>query len=493
LRANRRRIDRPGKNRESDFKLFIGAGPIIVRNSKTSEIVAAFVFLWSCVLKSISQTVDTQNFPLSKSENKAGTPVVKPEEKVDTSASGLAARLKEAIAIPVPGNNDYWQIEDLSKPTKNEGVLSRLLKRKELSADEITVLKKEAIQSPGNTRAKIQKLKRQFPCNSELYMLSAICTNGMLLNSSNRDEVLRGLKYAVKEAATGLISNGISLYNCESFFKIYFFMLDRLKREQAKTLGMLSEDPRMAGTKGQLINSIKAVDFLYSEKSKVSNVVNHLKKKLKSSNYIALFNPHDIKEAAHYIEKGMPKEPCKIGTASEMISYIYALALTFSHTPLLGKLVNKILSFLPDKNVSLLVRKLSINSIRRFVSFKLALAEGDREEMIKTINLILRENLMGLSKWGTAPVYFSYEADLFFNLAYVAELTPGILPNNEYLDILEKAIKAMETLAEKDMSKGHMYTDNANSHLRRLMQLKEDKKPDPNKNDKSTPDSDQVI
>lgn len=442
----------------------------------------------------LSQSADNVAVPVSKMEKKGALSLVSPEDKSDVSESGLAARLKEALAIPVPGRSDYWYIEDVSNPTKSEGVFARFLKRRELSADEITVLKKEAVQSPGNTRAKIQKLKKQFPNHSELYMLSAISTNGMLLNSSNRDEVLRGLKYAVKEAATALISNGVSLYNCESFFKIYFFMLDRLKREQAKTLGMLRENPKQAGAKGQLINAIKAVDFLYSEKSKVSTVINHLKKKLKSSNYVALFNPHDIKEAAHHIEKGTPKEPCKIGTAAEMISYIYALTLTFSHTPILGKLVNKILGLLPDKNLSLLVRKLSINSIRRFVAFKLALADGDRDELIKTANLILKENLMGLSKWGTQPVYFSYEADLFFNLAYVAELTPGILPNQEYEGVVDKAVKAMETLAEKDMSKGHVYTENANSHLRRLLQLKEDKKPDTKKNGEGAhPDSNQII
>jgi ribosomal protein L14E/L6E/L27E len=37
------------------------------------------------------------------------------------------------------------------------------------------------------------------------------------------------------------------------------------------------------------------------------------------------------------------------------------------------------------------------------------------------------------------------------------------------------AIKAMETLTEKDMSKGNLFSDNANSHLRRLTQFKDDK------------------
>lgn len=426
--------------------------------------------------KSISETVDTLKFPLAKQAKQAETPAPQQEAAPAAGESGLMTRFKEVNAIPIPGRSDYWYIEDLSMASKNEGMLSKLLKRKELTAEEITLLKKEAVQSPGNTRAKIQKLKKQYPNHSELYMLSAICTNGMLLNSSNRDEVLRGLKFAVKEAATSLLSNGVSLYNCESFFKIYFFMLDRLKREQAKVLGMLSEDPRMSKARSELISTIKQTDFLYGEKSKVNNVINHLKKKLKSSHYIALFNPMDIKEAAHYLENGNGKETCKVGTAAEMISYVYALSLNFAHTPLLSRLVSKIMSLLPDKDLSLMVRKISINSVRRFTSFKLALAEQDRDEMMKISHAIFKENLLGLSKWGSAPVYHSYEADLFFNLAYVAELTPGLFPAREYLEFADKAIKAMETLAEKDMSKGHAYTENANAHLRRLSQLKEDKK-----------------
>ncbi len=426
--------------------------------------------------KDLSQTDNGLKLPLSKEANKNGSPATKQEGGSSIADSGLGKRMKEALAIPVVGRSDYWNIEDLSASAKSEGVFSRLLKKKELSSDEITALKKDAVQSPGNTRTKIQKLKKQFPNNSELYMLSAICTNGMLLNSSNRDEVVRGLKYAVREGAIGLTSNGISLYNCESFFKIYFVMLDRFKREQAKTMGLLKEDPRLRGSQVQLAAAMKATDFLYSEKSKVSNIINHLKKKLKSSNYIALFNPKDIREAAHFIEKGTPKETCRIGTASEMISYLYAIALIFAHTPLLSKLVNKILSLLPDKNLSLFIRKISINSVRRFCSFKLALAEQDRDELMKIANGIIKENSLGLSKFGGGAVYNSYEADLFFNLAYVAELTPGILPTQEYLEVVEKAINAMQTLSEKDVSKGHAFTDSANSHLGRLVQLREDKK-----------------
>lgn len=424
------------------------------------------------MVKGLSQTLDGLNFPLSKAKK------TEPQETESTPVStdtGTSQYIKETISIPVEGKDSYWRIQDLSLSESSEGLFSKFIKRKDLDPEEISNLKKDALQSPGNTRAKVQKLKKQFPTHSELYMLSAICTHGMLLNSSNRDEVFRGMKYAAKEAATALMSNGISLYNCEAFYKIYFMMLERLKRAQAKSLGLISEDPRLANLRFPLTSAMKAVDFMISEKSKISNVLNHLKKKLKSSNYIALFNPMDIKDAAHKIEKGTPKEPCKIGTASEMISYVYAFGVTFAHTPLLSSLVDKIIRLLPDKDISLYVRKISINSIRRLTAYKLASAEGEKDEMIRIAQNIFKENLLGLSKFGNQAVYHSFEADLFFNLAYIAELTPGLFSDTEYLDVNEKAMKAMETLAEKDMSKNHSYMENANTHIRRLEQIRSDR------------------
>ncbi len=425
--------------------------------------------------KGLSQTLEGLNFPLSKAGKKTGeqqkAQAAKPSVADDSS---ISARFKEAIAIPVSGVSDYWHIEDLGQGGKSDGVLAKFLKKKDLGVDGINDLKKEAIQSPGNTRTKVLKLKKLYPYNSELYMLSAICTNGMLMNSSNRDEVLRGLKFAVREAATCLLNDGISLYNCESFFKIYFVMLDRFKRAQAKAQGMISEDPKLVGLKNQLLSAMKSIDFMLAEKSKVINVINHLKKKLKSSNYIAHFSPADIQDAANKIEKGKPKDPCKFGPATEMMSYVYALSLTFAHTPLLTKVVDKILMLFPDKNVSLLARKISINSVRRFGAFKLALAEKNRDEMTKVARIILKENMLGYTKMSGQALYHAYEADLFLNLAYVVELTPGFFPGPEYVQVADKAIEAMQALMEKDMSKGHAFTESAKVHLRRLNQLRDE-------------------
>lgn len=146
----------------------------------------------------------------------------------------LLKKIKESLTIPIPDRDESWQIEGLTNPLKSEKKILGIFKKKSLSPEELKDLRKSALQSPGNTRTKIHKLKKQYPDNSVLFMLSAVCTHGMLMNSSNQREVLRGLKIATKEAATALLSNGISVYNCDNFFKIYFSYIDRHKRFQIK-------------------------------------------------------------------------------------------------------------------------------------------------------------------------------------------------------------------------------------------------------------------
>jgi hypothetical protein len=386
----------------------------------------------------------------------------------------LLKRYKESLALPIPGRDEFWQIEKMINPA-NEKKFLGLFKRRSLSLDEINDLRKCAIQSPGNTRTRINKLKKQFPYHPTLYMLSAICTNGMLLNSSNQKEVFRGLKTSAKEAAMALISNGVSVYNCEHFFRIYFMMLDRLKRHQVKTYEKLNQDPRLGSYKEKLVTAMRVCDQLISDKSRIFNVLNHMKKKLKSSLYAAYFSFNMIRDAAKYIELGKPKEKMALGTASEAIAYVYALTVAFARIPFLTTLVDEVLELLPDANKPLLLRKISVRSVRNFAAFKVATIEGDRELMAKLGKQIFKDNLTGVQKLDGQSLYQGYETDPFFNLAYIAELTVGLYKTADHAIILESAMHAVETVLKRDMSKNHIFTEAANNHTHKLMLLKEGK------------------
>ncbi len=386
----------------------------------------------------------------------------------------LIKRIKEVSAIPVPKGDEFWQIEKVAINTSEKKFLG-IFKRKTLSQEEIKDLRKSAVQSPGNTRTRINKLKKQYPNNPVLYMLSAICTNGMLLNSSNQKEVFRGLKTSAKEAAMALVSNGVSVYNCENFFRIYFTMLDRFKRQQIKVYERVTQDPRLDKYKQELIITMQLSDQLMSDKSRIFNVLNHLKKKLKSSLYAASFSFKMISDAAKYIELGKPKEKMAMGTASEIIAYMYALCVAFARIPFLTALVDEILELLPDANKALLLRKISIRSVRNFAYFRLATTEGDRETMARLGKQIFKDNLTGVQKLEGQSLYQSFETDPFFNLAFIAEMTAGLYKKDDHDKILDTAIRAVESVVKRDMSKNHVFTETASNHTHKLNLLKEGK------------------
>jgi len=352
-------------------------------------------------------------------------------------------KIKETLSVPVPEKDEFWRIEGLASSDKADKKILGIFKKKTLGVEEINDLRKSALQSPGNTRTKIAKLKKQYPDSPILYMLSAICTHGMLMNSSNQREVMKGLKIAAKEGAIALVSNGISVYNCENFFRIYFALIDRLKRIQIRNYEMVNQDPRLEGFKQQLIIAMRAVDQLNGEKLKIFNLLNFLKKKLKSSQYTTVFSFHFIREAIKRLELGTPKEKVLVGTANEVIAYVYALAVAFARTPILWPLVDEITHLMPDSIKSLLVRRISINSVRNFTKFRLAAIEGDREKMSKLGKTIMKENMIGVQKLDGQSLYQSYETDPFFNLAFIAELTVGLYKEDDHKKIIQTAIQAL--------------------------------------------------
>jgi len=423
----------------------------------------------------ISQSLDTAG---GKKNDQSGVLSKVPDDCKENFSSfamdpDLIEKIKESVNVPIPNKDPFWKIEGQKNSAKTGQKILGLIKKRSLSEEEITDLRKLAIQSPGNTRTKIQKLKKQYPTNAGLLLLSAICSYGMLLNSSNQSEVLKGLKHATKEAATALMSDEVSLYNCEQFFRIYFAFLDRFKREQIKTHNKLNHDPRLDSSRRELLNAINITEQLLIDKSKLENTLNHLKKKLKSSKYISNFDHMLIKKASNHIVNGNPKEKCELGTAIETIAFVHALTASFARIPILFPLVDMILSNLPDTNKSFFLRIISIKSSRNFLMFRIASAEGDREKMARLGKTLLKENMEGMQKMENQPLYQPFEADSFFNLAFVAQLTAGLYANQDYGKILEMAIEAMDTIIKYDNSNNHVFTEPATRLSRKLYTLRD--------------------
>ena len=67
---------------------------------------------------------------------------------------------------------------------------------------------------------------------------------------------------------------------------------------------------------------------------------------------------------------------------------------------------------------------------------------------------------------------------LFFNLAFIAELTHGLYESRIQSKMIDTALQAVENVIKRDMSKKHVFTEAANQHTHKLAELREGGKSD---------------
>ncbi|MDX2468942.1 MAG: hypothetical protein QNL04_00030 [SAR324 cluster bacterium] len=379
-------------------------------------------------------------------------------------------RFEHISDLPLADASGFWTIQGLEKVQSKEGKLFGIFSKKKLSDEQLTDLRRSALLSPGKTQTELVKLKKMYPNHPELLMLSAICTHGNVMNSGGSKQ-LQGLKSAVKEAATALMSNGISIYNAENFFKIYYIFIERIRREQKKVFDEVSMDPRLDTFKRKIALEMTLVDYLASEKKKTLNIIAHLKKKLKSSAYSQYFSHFQLTKACQLVGEGQPKEKLDFCTASEFIAFTYALFIAFSKIPILYPLVDQYLKLIPAGNLGLHLRKVSVNSSRHFSMFRQYTILGEHQKLKKISQTIFGESLACIKKTENATLYQVYETDPFFNLAYITELTVGLFGKGDTAKMVRTATVAMETVIKKDMSKGHLFTETAKNHTHKLANL----------------------
>lgn len=382
----------------------------------------------------------------------------------------LLERIKEAKALPLPEEDTSWDLPRVAK-TKTKGRFFGLLKNKEISFETLAELRKSAVMSPGNTLMEVQALRKKYPGDPTLMMLSATCTNGMVMNSSSKKGVLDGLKGATKEAGAALLNDGLSLFNCDNFLAIYYNYLNRLKREQTSVLKQVITDPRLDGEKMKVGKALSVVDYLNGDKSKNQAIMGHLKKKIKSSKFTTPWTQMDIRGAIKAVENNQLKEEFPIGTAQELVSFTYAVLVAFARIPVLWPVVEQTLEFFSENNNALYLRKRSIIGVKRINSVKIAQARQDRNAMAKHAMVLFKESLAVLGKIEGQPVRQPYESEPYFNVALAAQVSLGSLHPEEQLNLLRTALKHMENLIKLDMSKNHRYTEAAKQHTHLLTDL----------------------
>lgn len=413
--------------------------------------------------------------PASGSSNKGIDSDGKPQPGASREGGQAEAKLLEdinlAMKLPLPGTDDFWQIAQEGVRSGQKGLLKYLKKKKDLTEDELSDLRQEAENAPGRARVKIQMLSKKFSENTNLIMLSALCTYRLVKNTSNRKNMLEGLRAASRESAYALINDGISLYNCESFFQIYFEYLWKLKRFQLATYKTLRESVSHQGSRKKLASSLKICDSLLDEKNRATKVLGQIKGKFKSSSYTVPWGLADIQMAARKVEQSEYKVICGPAEARETLIYSLALTELFARIPILDPLVEAILKLVPENTTSLLLRKHSIQINRTFTQLNIAIQNEDTEKKKTLGRQIYQSASENLARIANQPIKQSHEADFYFFLSRVALQTFGSYEAKEQREMLLKSLHAMTQVTKLDMTKNNVYTASAQTMSSKISAL----------------------
>lgn len=399
--------------------------------------------------------------PVEETTDKSSSTKETPKKATSPVEERLIEESKLAGELPIPEKNDYWKLSSDSKIQKRKRRLLPFLKSQKLTEEELSTLRESVERAPGRAKVKLQELLNSSEKNPDLMMLFAVCSYRMVMNSSNRKGALEGLKQATKDAAISLISNGISLYNCEKFFDIYFEYLGRHKRFQVSTYKALGETVRQQKIKEGLEMAIRQCDSLLEEKKRVYKVLNQIKGRFKSSSYILPWEFDHIKLAAKKVELNEYRYVCGPAEARQLVVYVTAMLDLFARTPILSPLVDAILQLIPETTRDLYLRKASVQGTRAFSNLTLSFREGDMDRMRTLGKQLYKTSSDNLQQIANQHVNQSYEADPYFNLSRVTIMTHGLYKSDEQQEMLRNSIKMIKRLNKLDMSKERAFAQTA--------------------------------
>lgn len=396
------------------------------------------------------------------------------QDKEAKSDGQSEARLLEdinvSLLLPLPEADEFWNMDEGAVQRGRKSIL-KIFKKKELTEDEMSTLRQEAEIAPGRARVKIQMLSKKFAESNSLKMLAALCTFRMIKTSTNRKQSLEGLKAATRDSAYVLINDGISLFNCETFFLIYFEYLNKLKRFQAVTFRTVREGVSHKNYMVKLATALKTTDGLLDEKNRATKVLGQIKGKFKSSSYTVPWDFLDIQKAGKKVDEREYKAICGPAEAREILIYSLALTDLFARIPILTPLVESILNLIPDNTLSISLRKSSILITHMFTQLNIAIQEENIEKKQALGRHIFKAASDELHRIANKPIKQSFEADPYFFLSRVALLTFGSYQADEQKVILLTSLRAMKQAARLDMTKHHIYTESAQMMTQKISNL----------------------
>ena len=401
-------------------------------------------------------------------------------------------KIINATAVLVPKIDPYWVVANILK--KKVSIKNQMSFKSEVSEKKIEKLRESALKTPGATRMEVKKLLEYNPKNRDLYMLSAICTNKMLKNTTgNKQDVVDGLKLGVIDAATAVVSDGLSLYNLQHFFDIYFRFLEQLKIHQIRVYATLNAQGPYASLRENLSDAMQITDLLFEKKEGCLNMLSFINKNFnKSSQMHTRFDLLSIRRGVEYINAGLPTKKMELGTAEEVVNNVLGILQTLVKVPVLEPFIESATKYLGGSNSTMKIKIVGIHSSRLLFEFRIAVILRDVDTMKKLATRIFNLNLSLIKTVKKRSIRHQSEFEPYQNLAYAIEFSASAMGKSKLIEMIKVAIPWLSNVGGLDTSKDHKFGQIADETVMRLDTLlyanmettpfvEAEEEPDPNK------------
>jgi len=275
-------------------------------------------------------------------------------------AVGSLKNAKEQIAEPDPGTEN--------KVEENRGAKSKkeLLEEKRKALDQQSKTAKKTGNTTVGMRIEIERLKKKFPDDPNLALMSAILTAKDTCSVHRPvKEQISSLYAALQEAGAVVFNDYLTTYSIDVLFDIYFLYLDTLK---AKLLADLkSVKPSESDS---LRRDIRVLNLLLDQKRQGKSIAN-VAKKLDGFGYPfeSLSPIHVAKTFQSTNEEG--DERIGPGTAKLNKFLIRIYLNVFSQIPAFQPLARKFCDVLPNNRQSRAMIA-NVNLENAVIKFKIA-------------------------------------------------------------------------------------------------------------------------
>jgi len=233
-------------------------------------------------------------------------------------------------------NNKKDQEPEPSKPKTRKELLEE--KRKSLSEKSKTVKKNPTV----GMRIEIEKLKKEYPGEPNLAILSAVLTiKDVYSTHRSPDERINSLYAALQEAGSVVITHYLTTYSIDTLCDIYFLYLETLKSKLLGDLKTVAKEDLESHRR-----DINVMEILMEQK-RLKKSISNIAAKLDGFGYP--FEALTSSNVAKTFQAGADENDKRIGPGPVKLNkFLIRLYLNvFSQIPVLQPLARKMIDVLP--------------------------------------------------------------------------------------------------------------------------------------------------